>query len=409
MLSHKVFPPLSEGELNNRILSRGAMRAIQSSIKLASYQQEVVELLGSSDCAIFLDTNVLAWAFRLNEDSCMEFTQWLERLVAEDRLVIPAWVAHEYNHYLFRDDPAFFRPHKAISKQLTRNLAELDNVANLMLGNDSAVELGFPDREHLLAELSAASKTIQRYLFHLDESSEKRRDKLIAYFERLFNRCALQSDVHQLADSAALESHSRFANRLSPGYNDSNKTENPSGDLIIWKEILGHCASARVSKAVLITNDAKSDWVYTPLSVILPNDKPVYRSHQKARLVKLPKPELLAEFERYTGSNELRVLSIESVINILSSSALNDWSATDFRHLAIAIKLDLARTPTEAVVQWFLKHPEKYQEAESSVCNWHESPGEVDQEAFKEWATKNINNIDASSVCWTDVFCELFL
>jgi hypothetical protein len=159
----------------------------------------------------------------------------------------------------------------------------------------------------------------------------------------------------------------------------------------------------------LITNDTKSDWVYTPLSVILPNGKPISGSHEEARLVKLPKPELLAEFERHTGSNELRVLSIESVINGLSSQAINRWSAQDFRHLANAIKLDLTPTPTEAVVQWFLKHPEKYKEAMSSVCNWYDNPGEVDQAAFKEWTTNNISNIDTSNVCWMDVFCELFL
>jgi hypothetical protein len=278
-----------------------------------------------------------------------------------------------------------------------------------MFGNTAAVELGYLDREHLLSELTAASKTIKRHLDHLAESSEKRRHKLIAYIEQLLNRCSLQSDLHQLAGSAALEASSRFANRISPGYNDSGKTENPSGDLIIWKELLSHCASAQVSQAVLITNDTKSDWVYTPLSVILPNGKPISGSHEEARLVKLPKPELLAEFERHTGSNELRVLSIESVINGLSSQAINRWSAQDFRHLANAIKLDLTPTPTEAVVQWFLKHPEKYKEAMSSVCNWYDNPGEVDQAAFKEWTTNNISNIDTSNVCWMDVFCELFL
>ena len=53
------------------------MRAIQSSIVFAEYQQEVVESLGSRDCVVFLDTNMLAWSFRLNDTALQEFINWL--------------------------------------------------------------------------------------------------------------------------------------------------------------------------------------------------------------------------------------------------------------------------------------------------------------------------------------------
>ena len=127
-----------------------------------------------------------------------------------------------------------------------------------------------------------------------------------------------------------------------------------------------------------------------------------------ARKVKLPKPDLIVEFERHTGSTHFHIFSIESMIETLSSDTLNQEGAQDFRHLALAIKVD-ARTPTEAVVQWFLRNPDEYAEALDGVCHWEQSPAEVDQETFKAWTVKKMNNVDTHNVRWTDVFCEVFL
>ena len=226
-----------------------------------------------------------------------------------------------------------------------------------MISDVSATELGYPNREALFSAFSEASKIIQRCEAHLAKNDVQRRRDLVTSLEKLIAKCALKSNIHDLADAAAREAPARYANRLSPGYNDAQKTENASGDFIIWKEILGHCGSKGVNQAVLMTNDRKSDWVYTPRSVILPNGRAISGHNAMARLVKLPKPDLIAEFERHTGSTQFHIFSIESVIEALSSAELNHWDAQDFRHLALAIQLDLARTPTEAVVQWFLKIP----------------------------------------------------
>ena len=225
----------------------------------------------------------------------------------------------------------------------------------------------------------------------------------------LIDKCALKSNIHELADAASREAPARYANRLSPGYNDAQKQENAWGDFIIWKELLGHCESEGVTQAVLITNDRKPDWVYTPLSVVLKNGNAISGTNEMSRLVKLPKPDLVAEFERHTGSTQLHIFSIESVIEALSSAELNHWNPQDFRQLALAIKLDLARTPTEAVVQWFLKNTDSYNEATQGVCRWDQSPSEVDMNAFEAWTTEKMKNIDAKEVRWVDVFCELFL
>lgn len=385
------------------------MQAIQSSVKLATYQQELVDALQNRDCVVFLDTNLLAWSFRLNDTASLEFQQWLDTLALLGRLVIPAWAVHEYNHHLLRDDSKFFFPHKAISKQLSVNLEEFDRVVHLMISDYSAEEFGYHDRNKFIAAFSDASETIKKCVDQLDKNNTQRKQELIIYFQELIAQCALKSNVHELADAAAHEAPARYANRLAPGYNDSQKPENSSGDLIIWKEILGYCKSKDIKKAVLITNDCKSDWVYTPTNVVLPNGNKISGTNKKARLVKLPKPDLISEFERHTGSTHFHVFSIESVIEGLSSEELNNSDAQEFRHLACAIKLDLAQTPTEEVVQWFLENADKHKEALRGVCLWEHSPSEVDLDAFKNWTVEEMKNIDAQKVRWMDVFCELFL
>ena len=213
------------------------MLAIQSSLALSSYQQEQVDVLRSDDCIVFLDTNLLAWIFRLNDQAVREFFQWLEQLAQNERLIIPAWTVHEYNHYLLRDDSRFFLPHKAVGKQLNANLAELERVARLMISDANAKELGYSNRDTFFSAFSEASKTIQLCVGHLANKAGERRSNLITFLEQLITKCATKSNVHELADAAASEAPARYANRLSPGYSDESKTENASGDLIIWKEI----------------------------------------------------------------------------------------------------------------------------------------------------------------------------
>jgi len=118
---------------------------------------------------------------------------------------------------------------------------------------------------------------------------------------------------------------------------------------------------------------------------------------------------VIAEFERHTGGKELHIFSIESVIEAFSSVELNHMRAQEFRNLALAVKVDLTRTPTDAAVHWFLTHRDKYTEALHSVCRWEQSPSEVDQKAFRAWASEHMEDIEGEKVNWTMVFCELFL
>jgi hypothetical protein len=67
----------------------------------------------------------------------------------------------------------------------------------------------------------------------------------------------------------------RFADRIPPGYADADKEKNPNqasffhnqikyprkfGDLILWRQLIGHVKSQGIKFVILVTADRKEDW-----------------------------------------------------------------------------------------------------------------------------------------------------
>lgn len=385
------------------------MRTLVSSVAVRDHLTELVQFMQDGKCLVFVDTNVIAWSFRLNQRARTELVQWFYRMTQDERLMIPAWAVHEYNHHLEKQDANFFHPGKAVTKRAISALAELEPIAELGIDDALAKDVGHGSRAAALAELAAASEVVGRFAKRLGQVDDELRLDLFKQWEELVRRAGLQTDVHALATGAHDEATARFLNRLSPGFEDADKPVNRAGDLIVWNEILMCCRERKAKRAVLLTNDGKADWVYTPRSVVLPNGKAVDGTSEAARSVKLPKSDLVDEFERATEGGALRIWSLETIADAMSSSELNPHDAAAFRHLALATQVDLARTPTEAVVQWFLNHPDRYKEALDGVCGWRESPSEVDQAAFAAWTIEKIEKVKEDEVEWSEVFVELFL
>ncbi len=385
------------------------MRTLVSSVAVPDYLAELVEFMQDGKCLVFVDTNVIAWSFRLNQRARTELVQWLYRMAQDERLMIPAWAVHEYNHHLEKQDANFFHPGKAVTKRVLSALAELEPIAELGIDDGFATDVGHGSRVAALDELAAASAVVGKFAKRLGQVDDDLRRALFDQWEELVRRAGLKTDVHALAARAHDEANARFLNRLAPGFEDADKPVNRAGDLIVWNEILSCCRERKAKRAVLLTNDGKADWVYTPRSVVLPNGKAVDGTREVAQVVKLPKADLLDEFDRATGGGVLRIFSLETVADAMSSSELNSRDAADFRHLALATQVDLARTPFEAVVQWFLNHPDRYKEALDGVCRWRESPSEVDQDAFATWTAERIEKLKKDQVEWSNVLVELFL
>ncbi|MFK3768915.1 PIN-like domain-containing protein [Pseudomonas putida] len=358
-----------------------------------------------SDCPVVLDTNVLLWGFGLNEQASDSWQRWLWSL--RDRLIIPAWVVHEYNQ--LADKTEILSPYKTLSRKLQVALDELKDSTARAIGGNAVGGLGCSSKIELERKLTDASSFIVAVAKSVSRSDSGHRLELLKFYEQLLTTHALPSDVHELSQQAAAEFVARSAGRLSPGGEDADKPKNSCGDLIIWKELLQHCARTRSGEAIFISNDVKEDWCYKPARVVLENGREVPWSIEATRNLRLPNPELLAEFQRHTGGTDIIFATIQQVVEALSSTDHNVIEAAQYSHLAQAVQS--TRNPTDRVVDWIHSSDALYREGLRGVAYWHRSPDEVNMEHFEEWCRDRLRDseIPFEKVDWSNVFVALYL
>jgi len=73
LFGHNIYPKTIEEHLDN-----------------------IAHLLKNEKTLFFLDTNILAYLYKLHEAARQEFYDWAEPLVKSNRLKIPMWSAQEY-------------------------------------------------------------------------------------------------------------------------------------------------------------------------------------------------------------------------------------------------------------------------------------------------------------------------
>jgi predicted nucleic acid-binding protein len=381
------------------------LRPKRVSVSLKDERRRLLEALLYSDCPVFLDTNILIWSFGLNEQASAGWQKWLRGL--RTRLVIPAWVVHEYNQH--SDKPEVFSPYKALSSKLQVILDEVRDSTARALDGAAASELGRSSKAELERNLAEASAFILNVAKAVSKSDNGHRTDLLKFYENLLDQRSHSADIHEISRQANMEFDSRAALRLSPGGEDSDKPQNRCGDLIIWKEILQYCAETGQGAALFVSNDVKRDWCYKPVKVVLDSGKEIRWSSEASQDLRLPNPELLAEFQRYTGGEGIIFATIEQVIEKLGSTAHNAIEAAEFSELAQATRSN--RTPTDSVVDWIHNSEDVYREGLRGAAYWQFSPSEVDQEKFEAWCREKMKdtNIPFDKVSWSDVFVALYL
>lgn len=374
-------------------------------VSLAAEKQRLLSAVLYSDCPIFLDTNILLWSFGLNEAASEVWQRWLRTL--EERLVIPAWVVHEYNQ--LSDKPEIFSPYKTLTRKLQVVLDEVRDSTARALDGTATAGLGCSSKIDLERKLAEASGFILSVAKSVSRNDSGHRMELLKFYEQLLTKRCLSSDVHKLSRQASAEFNARSALRLSPGTEDAGKPQNSCGDLIIWKEILQYCAQTGKGEALFISNDVKEDWCYKPANVVLENGKEVSWSSEATRNLRLPNPELLAEFHWHTGDEGILFATIQQVVETFSSTDHNALEAAVFSHLAQATQS--SRTPTDRVVDWIYGSEQLYQEGLKGVAYWECSPGEVDTSEFEAWCRERLkdSNIPFEKVDWGNVFVALYL
>lgn len=300
------------------------------------YLQVIAALASDPQTLIFLDTNILAYLYKLHEAARGEFFMWSDTVVAANRLVIPGWAASEYLSRVTSKSLDSYTPKSKEPSQAIKVLDALHETASLFVdepllnriaftGNRAAYMNGFRQAIDSLGQYTRAfSQQFNPGVIH---------QQIVEHL----SVSILDSDLAALCMRASSEGHVRFEHRLPPGFHDGNKDENRFGDLIIWFEILQTSADRAINfpKVLFITNDEKSDWVYAPkmrTEIVTGSRKSVGNSRPE---IKLADPRLVAEFQHRTNHENIVICSLATLIE-----ALSKLNPTQFAQLAAAIQIN---------------------------------------------------------------------
>lgn len=213
---------------------------------------------------VVLDTNALFCAYRFNPQARDEFLGVLNLL--GDRLWIPYQVGKEF-HLSRRNVVA--DGIQAIER-LTEAMAEkMDAVTDVV--TDFAQRRGLNDAQagELTGILASAldslkSKASEFWPFDIDPDAPPSDDPIYLQLETLLEgRVGLPPED---PDGDHAEGMRRVAKGIPPGYMDARKKNGrASGDYMLWVQTIRKAKAAEVP-VLLVTNDAKEDWVQTDSS-----------------------------------------------------------------------------------------------------------------------------------------------
>lgn len=302
-----------------------------------TYLTEVGTVLDDPSTLVFLDTNVLGYLFKLLGAARNEFFAWSDHLIAEDRLKIPAWVLSEYLAKLKGNKLNDYTAQSSEPDEIRKKLENLHRMASLFVDDPVLKGIGFAgDRQKFLSDFQAAIKGLASFtgVFKRQFDAATIHDEIATKL----SPAVLPSNIGELCARAGREGEIRASHRMPPGFKDGGKDENKYGDLIIWFEILEYARATKdqFKKVVILTNDAKPDWVYPPakrmetikgIAKALPNKDPQ---------INLPDPRLVAEFHAVVGRRDLYIINLPVFIEALSKVR---WSG--LQNLASAIQVEV--------------------------------------------------------------------
>ncbi|WP_374005502.1 PIN-like domain-containing protein [Delftia lacustris] len=307
---------------------------------IEEYVKEIADLASDPKTLIFIDTNIVAYLYKLHEAARREFFAWSDRIAAEGRLVIPAWAANEYLSRVTSNSLASYTPKGKEPTQAKKMLETLHETASLFVDEVSLRGIGYENgREAFLKEFRQAIETLNRFTSVFSQQFDPGviHQQVVTHLSPF----VLNSNLAALCARAMQEASGRIEHRLPPGFRDDGKPENRLGDLIIWYELLEKSAadSGVFPKVLFISRDEKSDWVYAPaqrnriagkIRKTTPNIEPQ---------IKLADPRLVAEFTHNTGHGNFTIANLPTLVEGLSRR-----SSSEFQNLAAAIQISIQET-----------------------------------------------------------------
>lgn len=396
------------------------MKTVQSVVDSRCYKKDIaINIFDHGDintgiqlserALIFLDTNILLWLYRINNDARIEIIDLLNSIKDQQRLCIPSWVVHEYNYHITKRDDVTFFPFKKPAKEIVARMNTIEKFSKLIIDDEYLSGSKYKTKKEFLKSLENTASEFRAILKSLVNSRNKNLDTIQSQIECLLDGCILRNDLNDLLRESASLGDIRFKNNIPPGFCDESKAENKFGDYILWLEIIREC-KAKKRSALIISNDVKADWVYTPRKVFGLDGIITPNCGTKDIVINVPHPYLDHEFKSNVDvESELMILNIEMLSHLATSTEFNPMSYFGFKNLAEAVSVESNIDDTYLVISWFLQNHEEYMSALKGVAHWQTSPDEIDVESLGNFIKEKVPDIDITKVSIGSVIGELFI
>jgi predicted nucleic acid-binding protein len=301
-----------------------------SELDRQKYFDEIYKLLEDDDCQIFIDTNIIALFYRIYDSARKEFFDWISILIQKDRVKTPLWALNEYTNRFIRNQlEDYLSPLKKVNT-INKDFLEVSNFLKMNIDSSSLKGTKYSDLKDFLNDLTLVEEKLKNITVTARSKDENYKLKIHNEIQSHFEKTVLNSSLDIILSKIHNFGGVRYSHKLPPGFQDGEKDLNSYGDLIIWNEILEHCKNTGVKKAILMTNDAKKDWVYAP-NKIIENSRSIVN---KAPQLKIADPRLVYEFKSHTDSEDFYIITFDLLTQIL---ILN--SKVNFIQLANALQI----------------------------------------------------------------------
>ncbi|MFJ3848443.1 PIN domain-containing protein [Streptomyces albidoflavus] len=249
---------------------------------LSDYEEGVKAYL------ITLDTNVLLNLYRFTPPAREELLSVLKSL--QERL----WVSHQVAQEYYSRRMTAVNEHITLYTSVPKALNEARNKAIQELNTFAKRRSMSPDDRNKLVEpinnsFDSAIEGIASHAnaFDLTLARVATNDPILEALAEILDGKTGTPFTEEDFNEHLEEFTKRAESKTPPGYKDANKGDNAHGDYFVWEQVLREAESRR-TPVLLVTNDAKEDWV-----------------RQEAGITIGPRPELVREFKDRCGQDFL--------------------------------------------------------------------------------------------------------
>ena len=249
----------------------------------------------SPSVLLAFDTNVLLLPYTIRKDNLPKLQSFYEKILKEGRLYLPARAAREFIQNRDKKLAELLKTLGDVKSRINIGEPRLSPILEGVAGSHDLFEaseaLGIAKKKYVAA-VSLLEATVRTW------SGD---DPVTRIYSQVFSIKNIVSPVETEAELSA-EWDIRRSNAVPPGYKDSGKDDTGIGDFLIWKSILQLAAEFK-QDLIFVTGDEKADWFVRSMGAGA-----------------YPRPELVAEYRKFSGGKNLRLASFHDVLSEMAES-----------------------------------------------------------------------------------------